>query len=177
MKKIFLIILLVTCQLSLVGVALAHVLTVDKNIGVVLHIDPDDEPIIGKVSTFFFEIHDKTGKFKLSYCECIGSIVKSEKVIYKKNLSDNASFTYTFSKKGHYEVRLSGKPIKKDEFDSFEIEYPVAVSRIENAKQTTFSGNSIILWMGSHLYHLAAGIIIIVMGGIFAILRWRGKIQ
>lgn len=40
--------------------ASAHVLQTDGSIGAVLHVDPDDNPIIGEKATFFFDLKDVT---------------------------------------------------------------------------------------------------------------------
>ncbi len=39
--------------------AAAHILASDQVIGAVLHIDPNDNPIVNKVSGFFLEFKDK----------------------------------------------------------------------------------------------------------------------
>lgn len=52
--------------LILPTIASAHVLKTDGSIGAVVHIDPDDDPIIGKSANFFLEFKDTKNKFQLA---------------------------------------------------------------------------------------------------------------
>lgn len=115
----------------------AHVLKTDGDIGAILHIDPDDDPIAGSLSTFFFEFKDRTDKFKPQDCDCNISIFEGGKDIYSQPLFqnnpspslDNASFSYTFPEKNVYQVTIYGKPKTPNEFQTFYLNYDIRVAR------------------------------------------------
>src|SRR5438045_57931 len=69
----------------------AHVLKTDGNIGAVLHIDPDDDPIAGSQASFFFEFKDIQGKFQSQNCDCTFSIAEDGKEIFSQPLFQNNS--------------------------------------------------------------------------------------
>lgn len=179
MKKIILSLFLVL-SLTIIGAStvFAHTLETNQSIGAVMHIDPDDDPFIGSPATIFFDIHDKDKKFKKAYCDCTAAVVKNEKILFSQPLprdANSTSFAYTFQEKGDYEIRLTGVPLQKDQFQKFEIEFPVSVSRELSSKQA--QGSGIIYWLGTHMYHTAAGVIIIIMSLIFLILRLTGRVK
>lgn len=124
----------------------AHVLEADQTIGAVIHIDPDDDPIAGRVSTFYFEFKDKTNRFTPQECECSVTIYQGEKSIYTQELYDHEnehdlinpslsspSFSYTFQQKDLYRVELSGRPRTAGDFDEFVLNYDVRVEREDPA--------------------------------------------
>src|SRR5947207_173429 len=86
------------------GSVSAHILQTDKNIGAVLHIDPEDDPIAGEQSGFFFEFKDIQNKFEPKNCTCTISIIRENKEIYSQPLFQdnvnpslsNSSLFYTF---------------------------------------------------------------------------------
>src|SRR5258708_30418892 len=85
MKKIVILILsLVFCLLSLAQRAEAHFLVIDGDIGVVLHVDPNDDPVAARPAYFFFTFKDATGKFQAKNCYCRINIVEQDKVIYSQ---------------------------------------------------------------------------------------------
>lgn len=122
----------------------AHVLETDGSIGVIMHIDPDDDPIGGEQSTFYFEFKDKENKMKLSECDCAIEIYNNEVKIFSSQLSNaskhahasgqssenSTSLTFTFPAKGIYTMRLLGRPIEGLEtFRPFKIEDSIRVER------------------------------------------------
>src|SRR5258708_4729715 len=86
----------------------AHILKTDSTIGAVVHIDPDDDPIISEPAYFYFEFKDTQNKFDLKNCNCKVSIKENEKVIYNTKLESSAgsstgtsaTFNYIFPEKG-----------------------------------------------------------------------------
>ena len=51
--------------------ALAHEIARDGNVGGLLHIEPDDAPVVGKPNAFYFEVNQKGGKaILLAQCSC-----------------------------------------------------------------------------------------------------------
>ncbi len=132
--------------------AFAHILVSDKNIGAVLHIDPEDDPIIGQPTNFFFEFKDKEHKFTPANCDCTVFILEAGKIIATQPLFQNntssqlttATLTYTFPQKDVYTIRVIGKPAYQNAFQPFTLEYAVRVTRENvsspvNAKQDFLS--------------------------------------
>lgn len=119
------------------GVSYAHVLKTDGSIGAVIHVSPEDDPIAGESTDFFFEIKDKKGKFGPKSCDCKGIILQGDKEIYSAPLFqnntdpslENASFSFVFPEKNIYKVRVSGKPTKTGAFESFTLTWDIRVAR------------------------------------------------
>ncbi len=138
MKKISTVLivlaLVTTFKLTPIG---AHELETNQTVGAVLHMSPEDDPIVGEQTGFYFEFKDKESKFSPEKCVCTFSIEESGKEIYSQNLFqnnttptlENASAYFTFPKKAIYKVKIVGEPIEDEAFNSFEIEYDVNVQR------------------------------------------------
>ncbi len=160
--------------------ALAHILKSDGSIGAVLHISPDDDPIAGEQSSFYFEFKDKEGKFDPQKCLCNVTILQSDKDIYsqplfKDNLEPslkNASFSFTFPERDVYKVKISGTSVG-GEFAAFELIYDIRVERSVNSEpvKSTDEENN---WFWSHAIHLIGGFL---LGGflVFALIAQKRK--
>ncbi len=123
----------------------AHVLETSNTVGGVLHISPDDNPIVGEPTRFFVEIKDTSGLFDWETCGCQLSIWRDNGELYADNFSENG-VEYVFDKKGVYEIRVAGK--KPD----FLLTYSVRVSREESGSPTSVSlWQRIVEWV-SHLF-------------------------
>ncbi len=107
----------------------AHVVKSDKSIGAVLHIDPDDDPIAGEKSTFFFDIKDKSGRFQESNCKCKLIVKQSDIVIYEELFNRSGGGTFSFPERGVYSVSAVGEPISGNTFTPFELSYNIRVER------------------------------------------------
>lgn len=122
----------------------AHVLLTDGSIGAVVHVDPEDDPIVGQKATFFFEFKDTKNKFQLEDCVCNAKVLNSGAEVFSEQLShrgssSSPSFTYTFSEKGVYKIVIQGTPNSERNFDSFELNYDLRVSRTSGSvKQLDF---------------------------------------
>lgn len=162
------------------SITLAHILKTDGDIGAVLHIDPDDDPIAGEQTSFFFEFKDKQNKFTPQGCDCTFYIIQEGKQIFSQPLFQNnidqglysASIFFTFPKKDVYQVKLTGKPILPDAFEPFSLVYDVQVARQSpsldtNSSQTQITNTS---WFNTHLPHLIGGIIVAIFL-IFALIK------
>lgn len=136
-KKILALFLCFFSLLFCVTKVSAHVLKIDGNIGATLHIDPDDDPIAGEQSGFFFEFKDKQNAFTPVGCDCTFSISESGKEIYSQPLFqnnsqpslDNASVFFTFPQRDVYQVKVTGKPLVQNAFQPFVLTYDVRVAR------------------------------------------------
>lgn len=132
MKKFICSFLLFTLSLLTLHFALltsvgAHILKTDGSIGVVLHISPDDDPVVEEPAHFFFEIKDTEGKFTENSCNCTATVFENGQKIIAQSISDS-TFTYTFPQKGLYTITLSGSPLNGNSFQPFTLSYDVLVS-------------------------------------------------
>lgn len=153
----------------------AHTLKTSGSVGAVMHVSPEDDPIAGEQSDFFFEFKDKNNKFKPENCDCTFAILQSEKEIYTQplfaNSTDpsltNASVSFTFPQRDVYKIKIDGKP-KSADFEAFTLEYDIRVSRVSESlqgqqgdTQTQPQEN----WFLSHIPHLIGGIVAFVVLG------------
>jgi hypothetical protein len=92
--------------------ASAHFLKTDNNIGVVLHIDPDDDPAAGEPTTLLFDTKDKEGKYQPTACDCQVVIQQDGKILDTVTATGtdaaNTSAVYTFPTVGVYQVFFQG---------------------------------------------------------------------
>jgi hypothetical protein len=116
----------------------AHILKTDGSIGAVMHVTPEDDPIAGERSDFYFEFKDRNNKFKPENCDCIISILRSGKEIFSQPLFasntdpslSNASLSFTFPQKDVYKIKVAGKPKSPGAFIAFTLEYDLRVARV-----------------------------------------------
>jgi hypothetical protein len=151
MKKILLALLF--SVLAIVPVS-AHELETDQNIGVLLHVEPDDSPIPGDSSTLVFTITDRDQKFSTEHCVCTVSIFKDDQQVTSGALTrsgaDTGSFNFDFPEAATYTVKLAGSPATSDAFQTFQVEYS-----IESLALST--GNTyLLLWIGG-------GVVILIL--------------
>ncbi len=142
----------------------AHVLKSDGDIGAIIHIDPEDSPVVGEPATFFFEFKDKSGKLNLAQCDCIVTIANRGTQVLSQPLSTSSSslnspaFQYTFPAKSLYTVVVKGSPKAGASFQSFALSYDIRVDRGGDAGSVTEKKQS-------HITHY-----IIFGGGFLALL-------
>ncbi len=111
--------------------ASAHLLKIDRDIGVLMHIDPADAPIEREQATLFFDIKDRTGKFAAERCDCRLQVIDRGKQIFSDRLSGqglSASAAFSFPAAGMYLVQVSGAP-RQAAFQSFHVAFDVRVER------------------------------------------------
>ena len=138
-RQILLILLLFTVHCALVtSAAFAHVLITDKAIGAVIHIDPEDDPIVGEQASFFFEFKDKAGKFDGTGCDCQAVISKNGEELYRSSIYsntdtpslENSSLFFTFPERGVYSIEVTGKPQVAGAFQPFTLKDEIRVERM-----------------------------------------------
>ncbi len=128
----------------------AHILQIDDNIGAVMHTDPNDDPIAGQPTGFFFAFKDKQNKFQPVNCDCTFAISENGKEIFSQPLFqnnqnpslDNASVFYTFPERAVYQVKIIGKPLQENGFQPFTLTYNVRVERVSETKQNSNEPNN-----------------------------------
>lgn len=158
----------------------AHILENVEDIGAVMHIQPDDDPIVGEESLLFFEFKDKENVFLPSNCDCTFIVEQSEKVIYTQSVSlsnwdeklKSLTVAYTFPEKGEYTVRITGKPSGKETFNEFSLSYDVRITRILQQSNISPPPQESQLIKFTPLGLLAIGA---AVGGLFFALARRGK--
>jgi hypothetical protein len=135
MKRL-LFVLVFSAILALPKPVLAHLLVTDDSIGAVLHVDPEDNPIAGENSSFYFEFKDTNGKFVPVNCTCIATISEDGNQIFSERLFQNtetpsltsSSFSFTFPKRSVYQVKVSGASLDNS-FAPFSLSYDIRVDR------------------------------------------------
>jgi hypothetical protein len=145
-----------------------HILETNGSIGAVIHIAPEDDPVAGELSSFFFEFKDKEGKFKPENCDCTVSITQAGREIYSQPLFknstnpslDNVSLTYTFPQKDVYEIKIIGKPISSDSFKPFTLTYTVRIDKESESKLSSPETITLTNWFSEHLILLLGAVII-----------------
>jgi hypothetical protein len=168
------IIILFAVFLVLPSPASAHVLKSDGAIGVLFHVDPDDDPYVGQPANLHFQIKDKDNKFALADCNCTVSILKQGNQIFSSSLNSldaktsiySAGVSYTFTEKAVYTVVLKGSPKASGAFQPFSVQYDVRISR-ELGPSANNSANP-----GSWLI-VAGFVVLAVIAGIF--IFWKKK--
>ncbi len=110
--------------------AMAHLLKIDGDIGVLMHIDPSDAPLERQKATLFLEIKDRSGQFAPGRCECRLSIASQGRQIFaapvfRGELSSAVSFSFPAA--GAYRVEVSGVPAVSGAFQPFRVAFEVRV--------------------------------------------------
>lgn len=135
----------------------AHILLTDGSIGAVVHISPDDDPIVGENADFFFEFKDKDNRFLPQNCDCRYEIKNGDQVIASGDLFasatnpslENASFSLVFPERGIYNISITGTPKNSDEFNQFQLTDSIRIERTTQSNSNTQNDNFFI----SHYLH------------------------
>ena len=145
MKKIFVGVLCFCLMLlAFPGFVYAHTLKIDKNIGIILHVDPDDAPVATEETKLFVEIEDKNGRFNVTNpenCDCRMTILQGDTVLKTVPVTTAGAYNqlrFTFPRSGVYYVRILGKPNGKGlQFQEFtgDFEYFVKPGKNEGISQ------------------------------------------
>lgn len=151
--------------------ALAHTLKSDGTVGAVLHISPDDDPVVGKQSELVFELQDSANKFEMAMCLCTLSIEQGGERIFTEQLSNTReslqSVAYSFPEKGVYTIIIEGSSHHKT-FPSFKLSYDIRVEK-ESA------GNSSQATSTWSIYSLVIGIPLLIIGLLWLLQRKFGN--
>ena len=149
--------------------ALAHVLKTDGSVGAVIHINPEDDPIAGQESGFYFEFKDTKNAFSPEKCNCVFSIKENGKELNSQSLFQNStnpsledvSVYYTFPQRGVYTVGITGTPITPEDFEPFTLSWDIRVEREAqtSAAQETSSSND-----QNIKYIVLVGAVVIIVG-------------
>lgn len=168
--------LLIFLSFFIINSSSAHEVKGIGSLDVLLHMEPNDSPVINHPAYLFFAFNDSRKIFDLSLCNCGVKIESKGKVIFESKLesaeesygSNVAKVDYIFPKKGIYNVKLSGESTNKS-FDPFFLVYDVRIEResLDESPISPTSRNSINL----NVYIYGLGII----GAVAIILLGIGK--
>lgn len=114
--------------------ALAHEIARDGNVGGLLHIEPDDAPVVGTPNAFYFEVNQKGGRpVLLSQCSCALQVYAGSGGAGAKPLSTpqlvqakgELTGRLNFPRPGAYTLVLSGQPKAGATFGKFSLSWVV----------------------------------------------------
>ena len=124
---------------------LAHILQTDGDVGVLMHVDPGDEPVVGEPSMFMFEITDRREKFSLDRCDCRLRVLLNDKEVLSEPLKGDQSASvavpFVFAEAGIYRAEIAGNPRPGAASQAFRVAFDVRV--IPNESQE-ISGWSVV---------------------------------
>lgn len=172
LKKIAIFTLTILPVVLIAGKSYAHVLQSSGSVGAVMHISPDDAPVAGVRSDFFFEFKDKKDKFDPKICNCTVSIIEADKPIFSSGLFstnsspslDNASFSFTFPRRDVYEVRITGEPRDGKTFTPFTLTYDIRVEKEAEDASSVRSSKSNENWVATHIpYVIGVPVVFIIL--------------
>lgn len=144
----------------------AHELRTAGSVGVILHTDPDDDPIIGQTTSFFFDVTDRDSKFTQSQCTCKMEITEGGRSIFETVLTPVSGVTYggsfVFPNRSVYTIIFKAIP-RDTSFQSFSVTYPLRVSLLAEPTSATES-TSIDSWLRAHWYYPVGGTMVLLLG-------------
>ncbi len=117
------------------SLALAHTLQTSGSVGAIIHIDPEDDPIIGKPASIYFDLKDTSNKFSIENCTCFLTISlgNSQKLNVPLEHSGNQ---FTFPERGLYTITLSGSPKDTSSFSPFTLSWDFRITK--DSHKSTF---------------------------------------
>lgn len=115
--------------------ASAHVLKADAGISAVLHMPPDDNPVVGDNTRIYLAFADVKDKFALQDCDCEVHILQDGEEIAKlptlkpalAGASTKGTTSYVFPADGAYEIEVHGRA-KQGTFPEFTLAFIVRAS-------------------------------------------------
>lgn len=129
----------------------AHITESDGPISILLHVDPNDDPIAGPPTPLHFLIKDSSNTFSVESCNCqilIGNYTDRESLAQNAHvfaLTENArehsgsrvySIEHTFPKKGIYSIIVQGAPKAGVAFTPFKVQFNLRVGRADTHVDT-----------------------------------------
>lgn len=151
----------------------AHVLKTDGNIGAVVHIDPEDDPVVGQETTIYFDIKDKDGKFSSENCLCIFKVTKNGQDVFMQTIQGTTA-QYNFPEKDIYVLELKGTPKFEGAFSPFTLTYDIRVERTNDTDLDESQENN--SWFTvAHIPHISLIVFVIIVCGLVIYSEKRKK--
>jgi hypothetical protein len=146
--------------MSLIEKAQAHFLITDGSIGAVVHVDPDDDPIIGQATNIYFTFKNTSGEFKISDCNCRTIIKEDGKEVLNQPMYAPI-VSYNFPRKGIYALEVKGEPKTGKTLPAFDLKYDLRVTRqgLAPAIKSPVSSNQLLHHAPHFILFLAATVI------------------
>lgn len=136
MKRILWCATLIVLAFGFFHTAAAHEYKTDGSVTVLLHSNPDDDPIAAEPASLFFQVSDTSERFDPALCDCSVTISNQGQKLFGGSLfriggPSIYSFTipFTFPKKAVYSISVTGKPKAVGTFQSFQVQYDLRISR------------------------------------------------
>jgi hypothetical protein len=164
-----------TASILIVPAVSAHVIEGDGSIAILLHLEPNDDPIIGKAAVAKFTVSDSSNEFAFEKCDCMFSVTHTEQdgrpevtpaAFLIENKGRLASFSYVF-KEGDYVLTLAAVPKPGAKFNPFTTVFNVQITN----DGSTFAPPHI---HEGHYLHTA---VILAVFAVFFILHIRDRIR
>lgn len=129
--------------ISLPQAAFAHVLQSEGDIGVLMHVDPGDEPVAGEQATLMLEMTAKKGRFAIADCDCRLRILSEANVVFEAPIAagtgGTAAVPFVFAAAGMYRAEIAGSPRTGAPFRPFHVGFDVRVVPGEAADESPWS--------------------------------------
>lgn len=111
--------------------ASAHEWESDGSITVLMHANPNDNPVAGEPAALLFSVNDPTGRFAAGDCRCSVTVSGGGRTLVDGPLQPfhgdallyNFSIPLTFPEAGVYHIVVTGSPEASSTFQSFRVAY------------------------------------------------------
>ena len=143
----------------------AHFLVMSGDIGAVLHMDPNDDPIAGQPTAFYLDIKQRSSAFNLANCDCSVALSQDSTNLYSQPLT-SPTFNYTFPKKAVYGLDFKGTPLNGATFKPFTLHWDIRIDRSGNTTTAALQPEWL-TWLLEHGLHLLP----IVAASLFVVYR------
>ena len=162
-KKLLFIILFFLLFVNLVS---AHSQKFDQSFGLILHVEPNDEPVAKQKSDLRLLFTQTPANFDPAQGSCIVEIYQGEKLLYRQDVFretqkiDDIHFNFVFPEIGIYKVKVAGVPDQTGIFQSFNFEYDLRVEKsAKNSIFSRYSQSSLLIIFFAGLFIVSAIII------------------
>ncbi len=159
-----LLILFLIAILFVATPASAHTFQTDGSITVLLHTNPDDDPIAGQPAAVLFQITDTANKFDSSKCDCSVTISRQNNILFTAPLLRvvgasiyDLTQAYTFQERGVHQITVNGKPKIAGEFQSFKVQHDLRIDR-GGAPSSPENNNILFIISGLIVFAIVVGV-------------------
>ena len=142
------------------GRAYAHFLATSGDIGAVLHMDPNDDPIANQPTAFYVEVKQRANQFDPQNCSCTVTLSKGGETVLSQPFS--ANFSFVFPERNVYHLAVMGKPLTGTPYAPFTLQWDVRVDRSNTDSPMQHQQPAWFVWTLTHGLHLLP---IIAAGG------------
>ncbi len=163
--------LVIAFSLLPAGGVFAHTLKVDGDIGITVHISPEDEPVSNRPAQIHVSIKDRSGQFAQQASNCIctltitGGASEAAEKSFTPDTTGQAVVGHTFPSGGTYELRIQGASVGAKPFQPFDVAfvYRVAADGSSNNTQPPLTAQPLKQYLPIVIILAAAAIIILAL--------------